>query len=103
MVTQNVLKNWSKIRVDSEAKRVIEIYCDEVLGTEKRNLESVIADLQFHQVGLSHFLRQPRGSGLFDRFVGRLAHAFEMASGMPPTIAIPKDSGDPNARVSPFR
>jgi hypothetical protein len=99
---ERLLKNWSKVRADSEAKRVIEIYCDEMTGTGKRDLETVICDLQFHQFALSHFLQQPKGSSLFNRFVGRLAVAYEKATGMPPTIGIPKDSGDLNAKVSPF-
>ena len=99
---EGLFKKWSKVQNDLEAKRVIEIYSNEMSGTGKRDLETVLADLQIHQAALSLFLRQPKGSSLFDRFVGRLATAYEMATGEWPRISYPTDTEDPDAKMSPF-
>jgi hypothetical protein len=97
-----LVKRWGKVRADPDARRVIEIYSDEMVDAGKRDLDTVMADLQFHQVGLSLFMERPKGLGLFDRFVGRLAAVYEATTEKSTTVSIPTDSEDPDANVSAF-
>jgi hypothetical protein len=99
---KRLIKKWGEVQADPLAKRVIEIYSDELVGAGKRDMDTVMADLQFHQVALSLYLNQPKGDGLFDRFVGRLAAVYEAAKKKPATITMPTDLGDPDAKVSAF-
>ena len=97
-----LVEAWGAVQADPEARRAIENYSDEMAMARARDLDMVMADLQFHRIALPLFLAREKGLDPFIGFVGGLAAVYETAIGKPPKVAYPKDTEDPDAKVSPF-